>query len=87
MNEKIRKNCVLFSNCTRWKALDEIYKIYICLHRSDLNISAKFVVGVPLFFQTVIAAITAWSNANHRECDAAVGHVELVWVVLLVRDL
>ena len=27
---------------TRWKALDEIYyKIYMLLHRSDLNISAK----------------------------------------------
>ena len=23
----------------RWKALDEIYKIYMLLHRSDLNIS------------------------------------------------
>ena len=26
----------------RWKALDEIYKIYMLLHRSDLNISAIF---------------------------------------------
>ena len=26
----------------RWKALDEIYMIYMLLHRSDLNISAKF---------------------------------------------
>ena len=26
----------------RWKALDEIYKIYMILHRSDLNISANF---------------------------------------------
>ena len=26
---------------TRWKALDEIYKIYMFLHRSGLNISAK----------------------------------------------
>ena len=25
-----------------WKALDEIYKIYMLLHRSDLSISAKF---------------------------------------------
>ena len=25
----------------RWKALDEIYKMYILLHRSDLKISAK----------------------------------------------
>ena len=25
----------------RWKALDEIYKIYMLLHRSDLNVSEK----------------------------------------------
>ena len=25
----------------RWKALDEIYKIYMLLHRSDLKISKK----------------------------------------------
>ena len=27
----------------RWKALGEIYKIYMLLHRSDLNISEIFV--------------------------------------------
>ena len=27
---------------TRWKALDEIYKMYMLLHRSDLNISEIF---------------------------------------------
>ena len=26
----------------RWKALDEIYKIYMLLHRSDLSISENF---------------------------------------------
>ena len=26
----------------RWKALDEIYKIYMLLHRSELNISENF---------------------------------------------
>ena len=26
----------------RWKAIDKIYKVYMLLHRSDLNISAKF---------------------------------------------
>ena len=26
----------------RWKALDEIYKIYMLLHRSDRNISENF---------------------------------------------
>ena len=26
----------------RWKALDEIYKIYLLLHRLDLNVSENF---------------------------------------------
>ena len=26
----------------RWKALDEIFKIYMLLHRPDLNISENF---------------------------------------------
>ena len=26
----------------RWKGLDDIYKIYVLLHRSDLNISEHF---------------------------------------------
>ena len=34
----------------RWKALDEIYKIYMLLHRSDLNISEKFRQTLSLFF-------------------------------------
>ena len=33
----------------RWKALDEIYTIYMLLHRSDLNISAQ----LRRFFQTL----------------------------------
>ena len=33
----------------RWKALDEIYKIYMLLHRSDLNISDKFRQTFPHF--------------------------------------
>ena len=38
----------------RWKALDEIYKIYMLLHRSDLNISAKFFVKfVRIFWQNL----------------------------------
>ena len=34
----------------RWKALDEIYKIYMLLHRSDLNISEHFRQTVSHFF-------------------------------------
>ena len=34
----------------RWKALDEIYKIYMLLHRSDLNISEKFCQTFSHFF-------------------------------------
>ena len=33
----------------RWKALDEIYKIYMLLHRTDLNISEKIVKLVRIF--------------------------------------
>ena len=41
----------------RWKALDEIYKIYMLLHRSDLNISEffpkflKFLAKIPEFWK------------------------------------
>ena len=35
----------------RWKALDEIYKIYMLLHRSDLNISEKFRQFFRIFWQ------------------------------------
>lgn len=38
---RLYRNQMLQEN-TRWKALDEIYKIYMLLHRSDLNISANF---------------------------------------------
>ena len=34
---------------TRSKALEEIYKIYMFLHRSDLNISANFRQQLPIF--------------------------------------
>ena len=32
----------IFQENIRWKALEEIYKIYMLLHRSDLNISEIF---------------------------------------------
>ena len=35
----------------RWKALYEIYKIYMILHRSDLNISEKIVKNFRIFWQ------------------------------------
>ena len=34
----------------RWKALDEIYKIYMLLHRSDLNISDNFRQNFRIFW-------------------------------------
>ena len=40
----------------RWKALDEIYKIYMLLHRSDLNISEKFRQTVSHFSATLFFA-------------------------------
>ena len=33
----------------RWKALDEVYKFYMFLHRSDLNTLANFVKEVGVF--------------------------------------
>ena len=35
----------------RWKALDEIYKIYMLLHRSDLNISENFRQTFRIYWQ------------------------------------
>ena len=32
----------------RWKAVDEIYKIYMLLHRSDVNISENFRQSFPI---------------------------------------
>ena len=37
----------------RWKALDEIYKIYMLLRRSDLNISEK-IVKLFAFFGNIL---------------------------------
>ena len=53
----------------RWKALDEIYNIYMLLHRSDLNSSAtfreKFRISVQTFskecyFSTIFTEILAY---------------------------
>ena len=41
----------IFQENIRWKALDEIYKIYILLHRADLNISEKIVKVFRIFWQ------------------------------------
>ena len=43
----------------RWKALDEIYKIYMLLHRSDLNISEIF---RQFFFFRAQAVRIFWQN-------------------------
>ena len=39
----------------RWKALDEIYKIYMFLHRSDLNVSEKNRLCFSHFFLQIFA--------------------------------
>ena len=41
----------IFEETIRWKALDEIYKIYMLLHRSDLNISENFRQKFRIFWQ------------------------------------
>ena len=48
----------------RWKALDEIYKIYMLLHRSDLNISEFFRQKFSHFLAT-ICKITLFFNSFH----------------------
>ena len=40
INAKFCERQILQENI-RWKALEEIYNIYMLLHRSDLNISEK----------------------------------------------
>ena len=46
----------------RWKALAEIYKIYMLLHRSDLNISGKFLHEFWHFF-------TKFQIASSKSCN------------------
>ena len=48
----------------RWKALDEIYKIYMLLHRSDLNISEKIVKRFRIFWQNFFQN-SLFSNSFH----------------------
>ena len=45
---------------TRWETLNEIYKIYILLHRSDLNNSVEFVQ----FFAYVCENVQKFTNRN-----------------------
>ena len=44
----------------RWKALDEIYKIYMLLHRSDLNVSESFRQFFSRFFGKFLQKIDFW---------------------------
>ena len=46
----------------RWKALDEIYKIYMLLHRSDLNISENF-------RQTFSHFLRNFAKKNAKKCE------------------
>ena len=46
----------------RWKALDEIYKIYMLLHRSDLNSSEIF----RQFFLHLLAKFAKFRYNNFR---------------------
>ena len=45
---------------TRWKALDEIYKMYILFHRSDLKISRN------LIFTKTFAPLRSQNFRKHR---------------------
>ena len=50
----------------RWKALDEIYKIYMLLHRSDLNISEVVRQTFSVFSQKLISWVF-----NDQPCECA----------------
>ena len=51
----------------RWKALDEIYKIYMLLHRSDLNISETFRQSFFAFFSKMSKLYRARSRLCRRQ--------------------
>ena len=59
----------------RWKALDEIYKIYMFLRRSDLNISAKLCQTYSHFWQ-IFAKITHIRKRFIEFCSA---FDEILW--------
>ena len=48
----------------RWKALDEIYKIYMLLHHSDLNISENF-RKMFSHFLAIFCKISLFLNSFH----------------------
>ena len=51
----------------RWKALDEIYNIYMLLHRSDLNNSAKLLQTFSHFRQKMLNAIFKHCSSNFAQ--------------------
>ena len=52
----------------RWKALDEIYKVCMLLHRLELNISAKF-RQTSLRFSAKYCKNTVFFNISHQKFD------------------
>ena len=55
---------------SRWKALDEIYKIYMLLHRSDRNISEKILKLSRIFGKFkfyIILPIFEWFSLNFAQ--------------------
>ena len=57
---------------TRWKAFDEIYKIYMLLHRSDLNISENFRQTFSHFFFLFFFRAQAVEEALRKDRDCPV---------------
>ena len=53
----------------RWKALDEIYKIYMLLHRSDLNISENFQKIFKKNFQKIFGNFGAAGDFFADRCE------------------
>ena len=65
----------------RWKALDEIYKIYMLLHRSDLSISENFRQNVFAFFGKNLQKFVIFeffSVRGAQECKSPKGRIEIL---------
>ena len=60
-----------FCNClvnTRWRALDEIYKIYMLLHRSDINNLAENRRHFHLTFHNICSFIRTFGQISRFFC-------------------
>ena len=58
----------------RWKALNEIYKIYILLHRADLNIRSVIILTVILLVIVAVLRADAQEHPVGSSREVALAH-------------